>query len=497
MQVLNINFDNAASGIYAIILILCPLAGFLADVKFSRFRAILTSSYVLLLSAIMIILAQSLALPNVYCFLIQNGTCSNGRLFVLFWIGLGLSFLFGIFLIIGFIGFIANAIQFGLDQLYDSPAEDQSLFIHWFVWIFLAYPNFSSLLLSLSQPFLRYFVITITFVVPLLLVVLLIIALYFVHHQRKWFIIDIKRVNPYKLALKVTKFAYQHKIPVDRSAFTYCEDELPSGLDLGKNKYGGPFTTEEVEDVKAFYGILKVLLSCGTAFFFIIAILQPFDFGYISRVRIVLIPADIILLLFPIVSIPLYLSLIRPFFSQCIPGMLKRMGIGMFIILISLVLSTSLNTAAYFVNGENNASESLNVSLLAPQVVDILLSSTILQSVAASFSGALILTALLEFICSQSPHSMKGLLIGLMLAQYGLFGFLSALFSKLKFHQPFFPTGGFLYLVLNTVLCLIFVIVYVRVAKNYKYRERDEPSNERQYAEEYYSKDLGDSENIN
>ena len=60
---------------------------------------------------------------------------------------------------------------------------------------------------------------------------------------------------------RVTKFAYQHKVPVHRSAFTYCEDELPSGLDLGKSKYGGPFTTEEVEDVKAFYGILKVLLN--------------------------------------------------------------------------------------------------------------------------------------------------------------------------------------------------------------------------------------------
>ena len=47
------------------------------------------------------------------------------------------------------------------------------------------------------------------------------------------------------------------------SAFTYCEDELPSRLDLGKEKYGGPFTTEQVEDVDVFLGILKVLLSLG------------------------------------------------------------------------------------------------------------------------------------------------------------------------------------------------------------------------------------------
>ncbi len=29
------------------------------------------------------------------------------------------------------------------------------------------------------------------------------------------------------------------------------------------DKYGGPFTMAQVEDVKAFYGILKVLLSLG------------------------------------------------------------------------------------------------------------------------------------------------------------------------------------------------------------------------------------------
>ena len=46
-----------------------------------------------------------------------------------------------------------------------------------------------------------------------------------------------------------------------RSAFTYCEDEWPSRLDLGKENYGGQFTLEQVEDVKTFLGILKVLFS--------------------------------------------------------------------------------------------------------------------------------------------------------------------------------------------------------------------------------------------
>ena len=91
--------------------------------------------------------------------------------------------------------------------------------------------------------------------------VLLCVVLTVVRCKKHWFLIDSARSNPYKLVYRVTKFARQHKVPIHRSAFTYCEDDIPSGLDLGKNKYGGPFTTEQVEDVKAFYGILKILFS--------------------------------------------------------------------------------------------------------------------------------------------------------------------------------------------------------------------------------------------
>ena len=48
---------------------------------------------------------------------------------------------------------------------------------------------------------------------------------------------------------------------MQRSALTYWEDEIPSRIDLRKRKYGGPFTIEEVENVKTFLQLLKVLLS--------------------------------------------------------------------------------------------------------------------------------------------------------------------------------------------------------------------------------------------
>ncbi len=71
--------------------------------------------------------------------------------------------------------------------------------------------------------------------------------------KRRWFITDSGIGNPYKEVARVVSFARKQKIPIRRSAFTYWEDDIPTGLDLGKSKYGGPFTTEQVENVKSFF----------------------------------------------------------------------------------------------------------------------------------------------------------------------------------------------------------------------------------------------------
>ena len=66
--------------------------------------------------------------------------------------------------------------------------------------------------------------------------------------------------NPFKLVYDVIKYAVKNKSPRLRSAFTFCEDEKPSRIDFGKRKYGGPFTTEQVEDVKTLFRIIMVAL---------------------------------------------------------------------------------------------------------------------------------------------------------------------------------------------------------------------------------------------
>ena len=79
--------------------------------------------------------------------------------------------------------------------------------------------------------------------------VLLIVSLCVFRCKKVEFFLQPAGVNPYKLVYKVTNFARLHKFPLRRSAFTFCTEELPSRMDVGKSKFGGPFTNKQVEDV--------------------------------------------------------------------------------------------------------------------------------------------------------------------------------------------------------------------------------------------------------
>ncbi len=79
----------------------------------------------------------------------------------------------------------------------------------------------------------------------------------FIIDKSKDFFYDEKlKINPYKLLYRVIKFAVKHKKPIKRSAFTNCDEEIPTGIDYGKQRYGVPFTTEQIEDVKVLLRIV-------------------------------------------------------------------------------------------------------------------------------------------------------------------------------------------------------------------------------------------------
>lgn len=444
------NFVGVTCGAYgstAILFLLFPFAGYLADVKFGRYKVVSTTLW-LIWSCLMIFVPLVGLSIIIYHFLHTN----------LVWIPISIGILVAVPLLIGFIGFNANVIQFGMDQLHDAPSDHSSLFIYWYVWGYY-------LAVSISKPLWSGIVdsecgITVPSIIVMVAIIVMAIAILGVslcigHHKKKWFVFDSgTRWNPYKLVYQVLKFAVEHKSPVHRSAFTFCEDELPSRIDFGKQKYGGPFSTEEVEDVKVFLGILSVLLALGPTFATEIATndLLPTFAGHLQNISTVNCFSNIIVAngtltpIFITIIIPIYLFLLRSnsFVQKHFPGMMKRMGLGMIFFILSLLLTFFIDTAGHIINKEatcflSNGQEGFHLGFNNHILI--------IQSFLNSIGYMLLYVATYEFICAQSPHSMKGLLIGVFFAINGLFHLLSTLgiFLPFTFWRPQFPSCSFGY----------------------------------------------------
>ena len=131
---------------------------------------------------------------------------------------LGSYFMLAAFVTI-YIVFIINALQFGMDQLHDSPTEDSILFIHWYVWIYYACTLLTEIswnLLTYSSSYtfslesLQISGLCILYLIFAVILSLLIFSMCVVHYKKVLFLLEPAGVNPYKLVYRVAKFAYQH-----------------------------------------------------------------------------------------------------------------------------------------------------------------------------------------------------------------------------------------------------------------------------------------------
>uniref|UniRef100_A0A1X7TU03 Uncharacterized protein n=1 Tax=Amphimedon queenslandica TaxID=400682 RepID=A0A1X7TU03_AMPQE len=151
-------------------------------------------------------------------------------------------------ILIGIVFFTVNIIQYNIDQLVGASADELNSVIYWHI---------------LSEPlviFLFYLLQCLFYKTSGVSVSLVLVSHSFFKHKLE----NISLIkNPIKLIVRVLCYARKHKYPENRSALTYWEEEAPSRLDLGKDKYGGPFTEEEVEDVKTVFRMLPLFIGFG------------------------------------------------------------------------------------------------------------------------------------------------------------------------------------------------------------------------------------------
>ena len=319
----------------------------------------------------------------------------------------------------------------------------------------------------------------------------------------KWFSGELKKTtlctcrtgsgtpNPYALVYRTLRFALTHNHPVQRSALTYWEDKIPSRIDLGKSKYGGPFTAEQVENVKTFLQLIKVLLSLSGIFIVSFLIDIEMDDSVVSlNSHVVLINAisssvaEGLLILFHGLF---FLSRFRKY----LPSMLRRIWIG-----ASLIAACATCILLIQSIGSQHATSGQQVpcflSFYSFHIMNLSPYLFMISCVLCDTAYVVLTVSLFEFIIAQSPQSMKGTLIGLYyMIRFGLAGFF-VLVEYRAFDK--YPTQGHAlncgtaYYFEITLLATLSLIIYIIVAYKYKLRERDEVVNVHIFAEEYYTK---------
>jgi peptide/histidine transporter 3/4 len=491
--------------ILAIFLLFYPLAGYLADARWGRYKTI-NGSVRFILTTLLIfyflgILATCMGLA-ISLTVGYDGTLDTIKIvsIIVLCLSFGLPILFGILLIIlSLIAFSANVIQYGIDQLeYNDRGRNFVQYVYWYVWTYYMGQFIIKIVITFSGVY-SYLINASIFAIVLPIVIGITFCI-----KRNWDLVDTPPVarteNPYKLINRIINFALSHNNLIRLHSSDRNEAPPRSRLDLAKERYGGPFTTNQVEEVKSFLRIFCILFTLGPMLMADIAVseLLPrlvlhmdntystfFNYYYLYDPLKSLISSGALTPSIVVVVLPLYMYILRPCLYNYIPGALKRIGLGMVFIFLSALCTLVMDMSGHIQSQHGNATLPVKTCFLTtgyyyydPEYGNwyptLHISSYVLtiQCILNAIGYMFFYISTFEFICAQSPRSVKGVLICSFFAIKGAF----RLLGNLVLYAPFlawhfsytFPSCGFIYYLINALLVLAGLVVFVLAAKKYQ-----------------------------
>ena len=385
---------------------------------------------------------------------------------------------------------LVTSVQLGLDQMPEANSVNITSFIAWFVACLYAGNWINSLFSTVLvdcwtlDPVNSKKILTFLSAVPLAIVLCSDCLL-----TGDWFIKGIKCSQSSKILFQVLKFAKQHKAPLYRSALTYWEESIPSRLDLGKTKYGGPFTTEQVENVKTMFRIFVLSLSFGFVFtsFYLsqqFVYVKDFDSTILANHNCTLVTIRSFTYetsLWVLGGIIIYEFLIYPFAVPIIPSSLKRIGATSFFTIVVNGISLLFAVVDFVYKAE----------VTDPYDADWF---WILQSVISAPLKIILLTSAIEFVCAQSPYNMKGLMIGYMWSEYYISNIIANILAGILHTRCDGDKCSVIYSSVATFWSIIGFVLICLLAHWYKRRVRDDISTPQRWVEEAYDRYLDQEE---
>ena len=407
----------------------------------------------------------------------------------------------------GFGGHQANVIQYGLDQLQDASTDEITAFISWYVWTSIS----AGVMIHYTHIciYKQYRILS-----QLTVCICLTIALIMTFYTKQTLIREPVTQNPFKLVYNVLKHAIKNKRPRCRSAFTYCEDELPSRIDFGKSKYGGPFTTEQVEDVKTFFRLLLLLLfycSLPTIVIKVDQLMHQID--KLISVQISDMPTQACYLQQFYTNYTTYFiaAVLIPVYEFCVYPILRRhfswvkshlkiiLGILLQMAGILVLMAFMLNVRHTYLD---NYGHNLTLKCIFSEETGALVNTLnrewlMLPDIINAMSLVTSAIGGIELICAQTPYSMRGLMFGAVYGGFSVYASIAYGVTHPFTREPnFWGTGifscGFWFLMLNLIALVINSAFLLVIGILYKKRKREDVlPNEQIFAERFYSKQLG------
>ena len=461
-----------------------PVAGWVADAYTGRYNTVRFGLWMMWAGTIILesFVVVGLAVPRL---------SQVPALYVIILLGMGV-------VEIGAACYRANIVQLGTDQLLDSPSDEICAFISWHLIAL-------SVSFALYLPFLFIFHSSSTSgalmrlsMLGLVQAVCLSIALVLDTCFYGAFQVHPGKNNPLKTVVKVTKYVSTTAKPERRSAFTYDSEDVPSRFEYAKPEFGGPFTVEQVEDTKSFYKILIMLIPMGflmtvgdTVYRYYTLLAWHVDSGGSFEKKLAVIGYS--LPFYSMIAGLLFLELfLYPFYRDLIPGMFWRFGIGAGLNLLSTASVLSIDAVGHRLT--NATIQSMFTTTTDLDGLDLSYYWLLIPGILSGVGVGLQATSMFEFVISQSPLHMKGLMIGVIYAVFGVAGIVMGL-VHLPFLLLLFPDytlhPGSIYGVVVMVILSACLFVFVVCAYTYTKRLRDPPHNQHySYVENFYDKYL-------
>ena len=459
------------SGTSTCVLIGVPFLGWLADAKLGNYRVVRIGIVVSLLASVLV---------SLFSLLYYNTPLGNNQVVVKMLLAVT-----SLFHWMGTVVVLPSSFQLSLEQMPDASAENITSLISWFTlftstgfWLgdvvqdlFIACIHLNHSDSDLQQ---------ILTLVPVVFASINFILFFLL--SSKWLIIEPKSPQSLMNIYRVLKFAAKHKAPLNRSSLTYWEEDIPSRIDLSKSRYGGPFTTEQVEDVKVFFRILAV--SIGIFLMMVALGVHEYDYYSVEVFNTTNFDACETNGLFLFTLNPAWCAmvilLVHEFFvypcfcyKHRLPSSMKRIGIVSFAVLLRSIMYLTVSILMYFNIVERRATWMMSINSILYGVLLV-----------AMFRPSL------EFICAQAPYNMRSLLTCYIQFIFWL-AFISGDMFGFEFHKYCQAPGCSLANAsVGAALSIFAFVLYLIIAHWYKRRVRDDIGTPHKWVEEVYDRYL-------